>query len=270
MAKMKTLFSGRSSLPIAGCDDVLEVNAHINHSRSSKVIPIDKEQGVTLDITDVCPNGTNAGRLSPVNLPPLPVPSSLRIVGESEQEGGDMENPFTILTTPAAPNTTEVTKTETKESDFGEDLLHLFPFRSPLLFYKTMQLVLLFNCFYLSAYFVYFIRAAYVTLDNPFTQIALCPLPCMIVMCVLSPIIIQNYSILTAIAQLNKDRLQDVVKHTAHYRKSHALDNFQSCVDDLDMSETDVMMVIDKLRIRGKSLRQLGKVGMEMEMEITT
>jgi hypothetical protein len=151
---------------------------------------------------------------------------------------------------------------ETRKDSLETNLHQLFLFGSPLLFHKLMQLLLLFNCFYVAAYAVYFIRAAWVTLNQESNEalltIVFCPVPAVIVMCGLSPLVIRNYSILSAIAELNKDRLHEVLKNTAHYRKSHALDNLQACVDELDMDEHEVMRVIDRLRIRGMSLRQLG------------
>jgi hypothetical protein len=59
----------------------------------------------------------------------------------------------------------------------------VFWFGSPVLFHKLMQLLLLANCFYLSMYAVYFVKAALHTFphDTATLYIALCPLPSIIV-----------------------------------------------------------------------------------------
>jgi hypothetical protein len=68
------------------------------------------------------------------------------------------------------------------------------------------------------------------------------------VLCVLSPPIIRNYSMLSAVAELDLTRLNAVVKNTIAYRKMHALDNLQSCIDDLGLGVADVVRIVDKVR----------------------
>jgi hypothetical protein len=72
-------------------------------------------------------------------------------------------------------------------------------------------------------------------------------------MCIISPLVIRNYSLLHGVAELDTVRLQAVLKNTAHYRKAHALDNLQMCIDDLGLDVTDVARIVDKLQVQGCS-----------------
>jgi len=144
--------------------------------------------------------------------------------------------------------------------DFDQHCRHVFLFNSPYLYSKLMQLLLLCNCFYLAFYFSNFIRLVWTSMapgNSRTLALVLCPVPSVVVMCVLSPLIIRNYSTLCAVAELNVECLSEVLKATAQYRKLHALDNLQDCVDELSMDTRQTLEVIGDLTVNGKPLREL-------------
>jgi hypothetical protein len=144
--------------------------------------------------------------------------------------------------------------------DLGEAKRQLFLFGSPYLYSKLMQMLLLFNCFFLALYLSFFLRLVWTSGESTGFRVGalvLCPVPSLIVMCILSPLIIRNYSTLCAVAELNVDCLAAVLRDTNQYTKLHALDGLQECVDSLEMDQDDVLGVLGNLIVDGEPLKDL-------------